>query len=155
RRDPSGADGNRREVRAVNLDAALEHFERHGYARLGRVMDDGTLAALRQRAEDLMLGRLTYPGMFFQMDSPTGRHEDAPLGLGWQGPSLGYRKLEKLELDPLFLAWIRNPLHEQIARRRIEGPIALYRCILFNKAAEGGSDIPWHQDGGKLWGLSE
>jgi hypothetical protein len=139
----------------VSLDAVLEHFEQHGWARLGRVMDDATIAALSARAEDLMLGRVVYPGMFFQMDSPTGRHEDAPLGLGWQGPSLGYRKLEKLELDPLFLQWIKNPLYERIARRRIAGPIALYRCILFNKAAAGGSDIPWHQDGGKLWGLSE
>ncbi len=31
----------------------------------------------------------------------------------------------------------------------------LYRCILFNKGDGGGSDIPWHQDGGALWGLSE
>jgi len=139
----------------VNIEAALEHFEQHGWARLGKVMPAETVAALCARAEDLMLGRVVYPGMFFQMDSPTGRHEDAPLGLGWQGPSLGYRKLEKLELDPLFLAWIKNPLYEQIARRRIVGAISLYRCILFNKAAGGGSDIPWHQDGGKLWGLSE
>ncbi|MBL8952636.1 MAG: phytanoyl-CoA dioxygenase family protein [Myxococcaceae bacterium] len=118
-------------------------------------MPDETVAALSARADDLMLGRVVYPGMFFQMDSATGRHEDAPLGQGWQGPSLGYRKLEKLELDPLFREWIRNPLYEQIARRRIAGAVALYRCILFNKAAAGGSDIPWHQDGGKLWGLSE
>src|SRR4029453_10197402 len=33
--------------------------------------------------------------------------------------------------------------------------IAIYRAILFNKAAAGGSDIPWHQDGGALWGLSD
>ncbi len=139
----------------MDLDASLAHFAEHGWARLGKVMPDETVAALSARADDLMLGRVVYPGMFFQMDSATGRHEDAPLGLGWQGPSLGYRKLEKLELDPLFLAWIRNPLYEQIARRRIAGAISLYRCIIFNKAAAGGSDIPWHQDGGRLWGLSE
>ncbi len=139
----------------LDLSEPLRHFERHGWARLGRVMSDEGLKLLRERAEDLMLGRVTWPGMFFQMDSPTGRHEDAPLGLGWQGPSLGYRKLEKLELDPRFLEWLRNPLYERVARARIEGPVALYRCILFNKAAPGGSDIPWHQDGGRLWGLSE
>ena len=145
----------RPEALSLDLDAPLAHFEEHGWARLGRVMSDEGLKALSERADDLMLGRVTYPGMFFQMDSATGRHEDAPLGEGWQGPSLGYRKLEKLELDPTFREWISNPLFERIARRRIAGAVSLYRCILFNKAAPGGSDIPWHQDGGRLWGLSE
>lgn len=143
------------EAAALELDAPLKHFAEHGYACLGRVMTDAGLDLLRSRAEELMLGRRVYTGMFFQMDSATGRHEDAPLGQGWVGPSLGYRKLEKLELDEAFLSWIQNPLYERIARRRIEGAISLYRCILFNKAAAGGSDIPWHQDGGRLWGLSE
>jgi phytanoyl-CoA hydroxylase len=142
---------------ALTLDVApvLEHFAEHGYARLGRVLTDEGIAALGERADDLMMGRLTYPGMFFQMDAVNGRYEDAPRGLGWQGPSRDYRKLEKLEMDPRFLEWIRNPLFERIARARIAGPVALYRCIIFNKSAAGSSDIPWHQDGGKLWGLSE
>jgi hypothetical protein len=138
----------------VNLETALAQYAQHGYARLGRVLSDDGIAALTARAEDLMLGRVVYPGMFFQMDAPNGRYEDAPLGLGWQGPSLAYRKLEKLELDPRFREWIFNPLFESVARARIEGPVVLYRCILFNKGPGGGSEIPWHQDGGKLWGLS-
>lgn len=102
-----------------------------------------------------MQGRVAYPGMFFQLDAPTGRYEDAPLGLGWQGPSTRYRKLEKLELDDRFWAWLTNPLFERIARARLgDGGITLYRAILFNKGEGGGSDLPWHQDGGKLWGLS-
>jgi hypothetical protein len=118
------------------------------------VLDDTGLEALRTRADDLMLGRVSYPGFFWQMDAETGRYEDAPLGLGWQGPSLDYRKLEKLEKDPLFLAWMENPLFERIARAVIPGDIVLYRAILFHKGQRGGSDLPWHQDGGKLWGLT-
>jgi len=98
---------------------------------------------------------VTYPGLFFQLDAETGRYEDAPIGLGWQGPSLAYRKLEKLEKDPRFLAWLENPLFEKVTRAQIEGPVVLYRAIVFNKGIPGGSDIPWHQDGGKLWGLSQ
>ncbi len=143
------------DARALPIEDALHQFRNQGYARLGRVLDDGGLAQLRARAEDLMLGRVVYPGMFFQMDSETGRYEDAPIGLGWQGPSLAYRKLEKLEMDPLFLEWIRNPLFERVARAEISGGVVLYRAILFNKGVPGGSDIPWHQDGGKLWGLSQ
>lgn len=136
------------------LARPLEELERLGYARLGRVLSDDGLAALRERAEQLMLGEVCHPGMFFQLDASTGRYEDAPLGLGWQGPSLSYRKLEKLELDPRFRGWLENALFERIARALIEGGVSLYRAILFNKGSAGGSDIPWHQDGGALWGLS-
>ncbi len=139
----------------LDLTAPLAQLAKDGYARLGRVLDDKGLLALRERAEDLMLGRVTYPGLFFQLDSETGKYEDAPIGLGWQGPSLAYRKLEKLEKDERFLTWLENPLFEAVAHAQIQGPVVLYRAILFNKGVPGGSDIPWHQDGGKLWGLSE
>lgn len=142
-------------ARDLDLGPALEGFATSGYARLGRVLDDDGISALRARAEDLMLGRVSYPGLFFQLDATTGRYEDAPIGLGWQGPSLAYRKLEKLEKDPLFRAWLSNPLFERVTRALIEGGVVIYRAILFNKGAPGGSDIPWHQDGGLLWGLSE
>jgi hypothetical protein len=138
-----------------DVDSALAHYAEHGYARLGVLLDDAGLDALRERADDLMLGRVSYPGLFFQLDAPTGRYEDAPLGLGWQGPSLNYRKLEKLELDPRFRAWLENPLFERIARAVIPGDIVLYRAILFHKGQAGGSNLPWHQDGGKLWGLTQ
>jgi phytanoyl-CoA hydroxylase len=139
----------------IDLSIPLRELDQKGYARLGRVLDDDGLRALRSRAEDLMLGRVVYPGMFFQLDASTGRYEDAPRGLGWQGPSLAYRKLEKLEKDPLYCAWLNNALFERVARACIDGDLALYRAILFNKSAAGGSDIPWHQDGGQLWGLSD
>jgi len=138
----------------LDLTEALNAFERDGVARLGRVLSDAGLAELRARAEALMLGEVVHAGMFFQLDATTGRYEDAPLGLGWQGPSLAYRKLEKLELDPLFRAWLNNPLFERIARACITDDIALYRAIVFNKGPAGGSNVPWHQDGGALWGLS-
>jgi phytanoyl-CoA hydroxylase len=140
---------------SFDVDSALAHYAEHGYARLGVVLDGAGLASLRERADDLMLGRVAYPGLFFQLDAPTGRYEDAPLGLGWQGPSLDYRKLEKLELDPRFRAWLENPLFERIARARIPGDIVIYRAILFHKGQAGGSNLPWHQDGGRLWGLTQ
>ena len=145
----------RPEARELDVAAALEALSTDGYARLGRVLSDEGLAALRERSEDLMLGRVIHEGLFFQMDAESGRYEDAPLGLGWQGPSLCYRKLEKLEKDDRFRAWLGNPLFERLVRARLEGAVSLYRAILFNKGPGGGSDIPWHQDGGRLWGLSQ
>ena len=82
-----------------DIEGPLAHYAEHGYARLGRLLGPEGLESLRERADDLMLGRVSYPGFFWQMDAPSGLYEDAPLGLGWQGPSLDYRKLEKLEKD--------------------------------------------------------
>lgn len=133
---------------------AVQHYKTHGYAHLPRVFAPAALAALQQRSDDLMLGRVMYEGLFYQHDTTTGRYEDLTYGQGWQGPSLNYRKIEKLELDPLFLELIRCPAFERIARAVIDGPIAIYRAALMSKAANGGTVLPWHQDGGVLWGLS-
>ena len=111
------------DAQTFELSAPLAHFAEHGYARLGRVLGAEGLEALRERADDLMLGRVSYPGFFWQMDAPSGRYADAPLGLGWQGPSLDYRKLEKLEKDPRFLAWMENPLFERLVRALIPGDV--------------------------------
>jgi ectoine hydroxylase-related dioxygenase (phytanoyl-CoA dioxygenase family) len=137
----------------VDVESALTHFAEHGYARLGRVMSSDGLAALRQRSDDLMLGKVVYPGLFFQLDTETGAYEDLAFGRGFEGPSYNYRKIEKLEKDDLFLAWLQNPLFEQVARALVGDRVAIYRAVLMNKASTGGTVLPWHQDGGRFWGL--
>jgi hypothetical protein len=139
---------------SFDLAPALAEFTKQGYARLGRVVSEDAIAALGARIDDLMSARIRHDGLFFQRDSATGRYEDLQFGKGWQGPSDDYRKIEKLEIDPIFRAFIANPLHERIARALIEGPIALYRAVLFTKSARGGTALPWHQDGGIFWGIS-
>lgn len=136
------------------LDEPLAHYRAFGWARLGPVAAPEALEALRRRAEQLMLGEVVQPGLFFQHDAATGLYEDIPRGQGWQGPSLSYRKLEKLELDPVFAAWIGNPLFARIARAVLGPEVALCRAVLFTKAARGGTELPWHQDAGSFWGLS-
>ncbi|MBM4374782.1 MAG: phytanoyl-CoA dioxygenase family protein [Deltaproteobacteria bacterium] len=138
---------------AVELDAALEHYRANGWARVGRVFDAEHLEALRTRADALMLGQVLVPGLFFQHDSDSGRYEDLRYGEGYVGPSLDYRKLEKLERDALFRAHLENSLFERIARAVLGDAIAIYRATLFNKSARGSSPLPWHQDAGSYWGL--
>ncbi len=137
----------------MEIEAILAHYHEHGYARLGPVIDDARRTELCARADQIMLGEVSYPGLFFQRDTASGNYQDLEFGKGWQGPSLEYRKIEKLEKDPLYWAWINNPLFEQIARSLIDGPIAIYRAVLFNKSSRGGTHLPWHQDGGRFWGL--
>jgi ectoine hydroxylase-related dioxygenase (phytanoyl-CoA dioxygenase family) len=137
-----------------DLDDALAHYREHGYARLGRLCEPERLEAMRARIDAIMMGEVAYPGLFFQKDTDTGRYEDLSYGKGFEGPTLEYRKVEKLEKDPIFLEWIAHPMFEPLARTVYGGDVTLYRALVFNKAARtGGSDLPWHQDGGDFWGL--
>jgi hypothetical protein len=135
------------------INEALEQYRFRGWALIRNAAPDETIVSLRTRLEDLLSGRLADPGLFFQPDTATGRYDDLVRVDGWSGPDTPYRKIEKLERDPVFLAWIRNTLFERIARRLMPGAVALYRSVVFAKAARTGSDTPWHQDGGRLWGL--
>jgi hypothetical protein len=135
------------------LDPALTHFRAHGWARLGRVASEACLEELRARADDLMFGRVVHEGLFFQHDAPTGRYGELAFGRGWEGPSPSYRKIEKLERDPVFRAWLENAVFERVVRAVVGDDAAIYRAALFTKSAGGGTDLPWHQDGGSFWGL--
>lgn len=137
-----------------DLAAALEHYREHGYARLGKLAEPERLVRMRDRIDAIMMGAVVHEGIFFQRDTDSGRYEDLSYGKGYEGPTLGYRKVEKLEKDPIFLEWITHPIFEPLAREVYGGDVTLYRALVFNKAAEtGGSNLPWHQDGGDFWGL--
>jgi hypothetical protein len=136
------------------LDEAIAHYREHGWARLGKLAADRAVELLRDRADAIMLGEVSYPGLFFQHDSETGRYDDLEYGKGFIGPSLKYRKIEKLELDPLYWEWMTNDVFRRIAARVYPNvDVTLYRAFLMNKHAGGGTDLPWHQDGGEFWGL--
>ncbi|MDC0744461.1 phytanoyl-CoA dioxygenase family protein [Polyangium mundeleinium] len=141
------------EASGVEVEAALAELAATGFARLGRVLSDEGIATLAARADDLMLGHVVHEGLFFQHDAASGRYEDLEHRKGWVGPSIHYRKLEKLEKDPVFRAFLGNPLFERITRALTDGSVTLYRAVLFNKAARAGTALPWHQDGGSFWGL--
>ena len=142
-----------RDVDPGEVEAALNAWGTDGYAVIRGVADAATLSALRDRLDDLVAGRAPDPGLFFQRDATTGDYADVTFGSGYEGPSVAYRKIERLERDPLFLAWLENDLFRRIAAAAIGVPCTLYRATVFAKAARTGSETPWHQDGGLFWGL--
>ncbi len=131
----------------------VDAYRKDGFAYVPNVVEKNTLDALRARADDIMHGRVAHEGLFLQLDTTTGNYWDLEHGNGWQGPSDNYRKIEKLERDPIFRAWIGNSFFESIVRAVIEGDVTMYRALLMTKAARGGTVLPWHQDAGKFWGL--
>jgi hypothetical protein len=132
-------------------EAEWRQYERDGYLRLGRVLEAEDLAALQQRIDQIMLGEapVEYDRMLMQLDSSTGNYgEMPPQTKGFKGATLAYRKIQDLELDPLFLAYMRRPLFRSICARVYgeETPIACFRAMFMNKPAERGTLLPWHQD---------
>ncbi len=131
-------------------DADWASFEAQGFLRLGQVADNAQLAAMQQRIDEIMLGRadVDYDRMLMQLDSSDGAYESAGAQTkGFKGSTLAYRKIEQLEDDPLFRAYIQLPLFEEIARR-IYGNIAIgvFRAMFMNKPARQGTMLPLHQD---------
>ncbi len=140
-------------ARRLNVAAIVAEYRERGFAHVPNVVPQETLDALRARADDLMRGRVVHEGLFFQLDTTSGAYDDLEFGNGWQGPSDNYRKIEKLERDPIFRASIESEAARAIVREVVPGDVAIYRAILMTKSALGGTVLPFHQDAGKFWGL--
>ncbi len=121
-----------------------------GYLNLGRIAPD-TLQAMQARIDAIMLGQadLPYDNLLMQLDSTTGAYEDAgEQSKGFKGATLDYRKIQDLEYDPTFLAYLQAPIFRDICAR-VHGastPIAINRAMFMNKPANKGTFLPWHQD---------
>jgi hypothetical protein len=97
-----------------------------------------------------MMGKapLDYSALLMQLDSSTGEYADAPeQSNGHKGATLAYRKIQNLEIDPLFREFIEDPTFESICQRAYgDVPIACFRAMFMNKPSHQGTKLPWHQD---------
>jgi len=126
-------------------------YDRDGYIKLGKLLNDIDLHALQQRIDDIMLGKakIDYDRMLMQMDSDSGKYEDAGTqSRGFKGATINYRKIQELEYDPLFLAYMQRPIFREICERVYGAttPVAAFRAMFMNKPARKGTLLPWHQD---------
>ncbi|MBI2504170.1 MAG: phytanoyl-CoA dioxygenase family protein [Candidatus Latescibacteria bacterium] len=129
----------------------LRQFEEQGFARLGRVVPHAQIEALGQRIDEIMLGRaaIEYERIMMQLDRVAGEDSGpGPQSKGHKGATLAYRKIQDLELDPLFLVYLQQPLFAEICAR-VYGTgvaIACFRAMFMNKPAGKGTHLVWHQD---------
>ncbi|MBI3829582.1 MAG: phytanoyl-CoA dioxygenase family protein [Planctomycetes bacterium] len=136
-------------------DSQWWEFYQQGFLRLGKLLDDAELAALQERIDEIMLGKVRYEKMMMQLDGG-GAYEDMPAqSAGFKGATLDYRKIQDLEQDPRFLAYMQRPLFKKICAEAYgaHAPVACFRAMFMNKPACKGTILPWHQDGGSGWGL--
>ncbi len=127
-------------------------FIEQGYLRLGKLLSPDELAALQQRIDDIMLGRIRYDNMRFQLD-PKYPEAKRKRTIGNEKSTLNYRRIDDLEQDPIFLAYMQHPLIRQITRRYIGEEVSVFRSMFMNKPAARGTELPWHQDVGVGWGI--
>src|SRR5262245_27727024 len=128
-----------------------DFYDRHGYLKLGRPLSDEELLAFQRRIDDIMLGRapIDTSRLMMQLDSESGKYEDAPEQTrGHKGATLNYRKIQDLEHDRLFLAYMQRPIFREICARvyGAETRISCFRAMFMNKPARKGTFLPWHQD---------
>jgi len=133
----------------------LEEFDRKGFLRLGKVATQEEVAAVRQRMDDIMHGRVPVEGIYFQMDTESGAYEDVPSGGAFQGPSDNYRKIQELERDPVILRYVQHPFFRELCEQLIGPEVTTYRTMFMNKPAGRGTVLPYHQDAGSQWSLSK
>ncbi len=138
-------------MRRTLTDLEWQHFQEHGYVKLGILLDDAKLAELQRRIDDIMLGKadLPYDRMMMQLDSSTGKYNDAgEQTTGFKGPTLNYRKIQNLEHDSVFLSYMQQPIFRDICSRLLgtAACVSVFRAMFMNKPAHRGTWLPWHQD---------
>ncbi len=130
-------------------------YANRGYVRLGRVLGERELAALRQRIDAITLGEVRLPSLAPQFDTGGAFDEPPDPVASLVKPSLACRTVQGLEGDPLFLSLLRGNLFREICRRHYgaHASASVFRAMVVNRPAGQGMHIPWHQDGGDVWGL--
>ena len=132
----------------------LARFAEDGYLRLGQVASSGQLQAMRDRIDEIMLGNVRYEGMPMQRDTTTGEYGALPTRTFEDSErTLAYRRIDDLQLDPVFLGYMQHPVFREITEALIGPNVSIFRAMFMNKPAEHGTHLPWHQDVGIGWGL--
>jgi len=131
-------------------DTQHAQFVEQGYLRLGHVLTDD-LNDLQQRIDDIMMGNVRYQHMQMQLfDAETGQVRRT---MGHEVASLAYRRIDDLEQDPLFLAYMQHGKFQQIAQRLVGDHVSVFRSMFMNKPANWDQTLAWHQDIGTGWGI--
>ena len=131
----------------------LTTYHEQGYVRLGHVAPADEIDALRTRIDQIMLGEIRYDNMLMQLCPSAGELEKSRQTKEFKGSTLKYRKIQDLEQDPLFLVYMQKALFRDLTAKIIGEHVSAFRAMFFNKPAEQGVTINWHQDGAGGWKL--
>ena len=131
-------------------EAQWREFDANGVVSLGVALGEAELQTLSRRLDDIMLGKVDDVDFSRLIMQREGSHQTR----GHKGPTLGYRKIQGLEHDPVVISYLQSPLFRAVGQRMYSGPVGIYRTMFFNKPTKeatstvlhGGSQLGWHQD---------
>lgn len=100
-----------------------------------------------------------HTGMSFQLDLGVNADTNSPsmakTTVGLARRSLAHRRVNDLELDPIFADYIRLDVFGAITAHYYRGTdaVSVFRAFMMNKPQEQGTPLDWHQDVGEGWGI--
>ena len=130
-------------------------YDREGYLRLGKLLDEEQLTILRERMDAIRSGRIHDPMLETRSDTGSGHGEVAVGAEALSRETPRCDRIEGLEADPLVLELIRRDVFREICTRHYgsHASVSVLRIMMRNIPAGQGACLPWHQDGGDLWNL--
>lgn len=131
-------------------DGEWQRFQEQGYLHLAGA-DPQEVAGLAQRLDEIMLGSadIAYDELLMQLDRSSELDTEPGLQTkGYKGATMGYRKIQHLEIDPLFLSYMQKSIFGDICARAYgaTAEIACFRAMFMNKPPGRSSELRWHQD---------
>ena len=143
----------------AELNKLFSFYDQNGYVKLGKIVSDDYIKKLIKVTNDLMMGKRTYPGMFFKLDDPKGnyyniKHEDIH-NEKFSGPSNRYKKIKDLEYVPEFLNCIKLKILKKFSEKYIGSQVSSMRSMILNKSHINSSILPFHQDVSNKWKMSK
>ena len=131
-----------------------EEFNRRGHLILKKVFSPSDISEMQNRLDLIIAGSHSKHGRRFHQESSSGDYQDVCHKTStstYAGPTKDYRKIADLEFDDLILSKIQNKILAKTCQNLIGENISLMRLTMMNKARNGGTDLPWHQDMHKEW----
>ena len=129
-----------------------EEFIRSGHFVLKDVFTLNDISEMQKRLDSIIAGIYSKHGRRFYQESASGSYQDiSHKTYAYAGPTKDYRKIADLEFDDLILSKVQNKILAKTCQNLIGDNISLMRLTMMNKARNGGTDLPWHQDMHKDW----
>lgn len=124
------------------------HFRDHGYVIVRSLLSGRELGVLRGEIDNIMLGGAgaQYANLMMELDAPA---EGKPaFSTGFKGATLDYKRIQGLELVPVFRRYIQQPMFRDGCKRVYgsKAAVSVFRAMLVNKPPHRGARIGWHQD---------
>ena len=133
----------------------LRQFEEKGLFKVEGLLSASEIQSLALLVDDLMMGKRSMAGMFFQLDPNSPDYGNVSFDQTvFSGPSLNYRKIKDLEYLPEFLAAIQNQTIKSIANSLVGDEVSTMRTMVVNKPSQSKTPLPWHQDISASWPMS-